>query len=274
MPELPEVETIRRQLQQTIVGEIVESISCDTEKVFKPNFVTVSQAINGKKIIGTGRFAKFLLIELEDGLHLGIHLKMNGRLLYRSKSDKPDSYVHAIIQFQSDHELRFADSRKFGFIQLLSKDDVGLIKMNYGPEPLADLNADLFFSIINKSNRRIKDVLLDQKLIGGIGNIYANDGLWLAQIHPEIRSSLLTREETDRLLRALESVIEESLQVGGSSDHWYRHINGDIGHYQDHFKVYGKTGQYCIYHPSTKIEYMKVSQRGTFICPICQKKKI
>ena len=273
MPELPEVETVRRQLARSVLGLKVESIETDVPKMLKPKPEDFNRDVVGQSIVGLNRRAKFLIIELGNGLSIGVHLKMSGRLFYRAYDDRPDLYVHVLVRFNNGHELRFSESRKFGFFQLLRPEELKSILEKYGPEPLDGLSETIFFNILQGSKRRVKDVLLDQTKIGGVGNIYANDALWLAQVHPESRSDHLSRDESNDLLLHLESVIRESLEIGGASDNWYRHIDGKKGKYQEYFKVYGRTGEACPRHPDTKITYVKVSQRGTFICPKCQTKK-
>lgn len=273
MPELPEVETIRRQLNTKIVGTKILDVQWKTPKMLRPSPAIFTSATVGATITRVGRKAKLLLLQLDNDQTIAVHLKMNGRLFYRNQDSEPDSYVHVVLTLNQGSELRFADSRKFGYMHVLSTLEVINVIDAYGPEPLADLTLERFNSILKKTKRRVKDVLMDQKLIGGVGNIYANDSLWLARIHPESRSDLLSPEEIRELYSQLEIVLNESMALGGSSDHWYRHIDGGIGHYQDYFKVYGKKGKCCIRHPENAIQYSKVSQRGTFICSLCQIKK-
>lgn len=275
MPELPEVEIIRRQLSEEIVGKKIVEVAFDTPKMLKPSPPAFKSAVEGRVVSKIDRRAKLLFFHLDNGRVFTNHLKLSGRLLYRPPGHPPDDYTHVVLHFNDGSELRFADARKFGYMELAEasgrKSEVGEIKSKYGPEPLDDLTKDKFYEILQGTRRRVKDVLMDQKLVSGVGNIYANDALWLAQIHPETPANSIEREAADELLDAIEGVLEESLQTGGSSENWYRQIHGEKGHYQDHTKVYQRAGEACA-RCGAPIEYMKVSQRGTFICPQCQRK--
>jgi len=273
MPELPEVETIRRQLAAEIVGKKIVSVEYDTPKMLRPVGEEFAQAVTGLVISSIDRRAKMLFLDLDNGQSIAIHLKLNGRLLHRERTDPADEYVHIKLVFNDDSELRFADSRKFGFMELKVESEKLKVIEGYGPEPLDDLSREKFFEIVHNSRRRIKDLLMDQKSIAGVGNIYANDALWLGKIHPETAGQKLSHQEIDTLFDTLESVLKEALIDGGASDQWYRQLHGEEGHYQEHFKVYGQTGKECVRHPGEKIQYLKVSQRGTFICPRCQVKR-
>ena len=205
MPELPEVETIRRQLDKELTGFTIVSAKTDWEKSFRPSFRVVSQAIIGKRIESIDRQAKLLIFNLSGGLALLFHLKLTGRLLVRKPSNPPDEFTRSVFTLRmpnlnssgpgSSLELRFADARKFGFVKLITdqKEMVDLLQ-GYGPEPLKDLTLEKFRRIIGGLSRPIKLTLLDQEKISGMGNIYANDALWLAKIKPPRPSNKLTKD--------------------------------------------------------------------------------
>lgn len=271
MPELPEVETIRRQLADEVIGKTIESVWEDWSKMLRPSPDEFTNAVVGATITDVKRRAKLLVFQLDSSRIFTTHLKMTGRLLYRSLLDEPDPYTHVLFNFTDGTQLRFTDARKFGFLELLpSHHTYSTIVNNYGPEILDDLDCSIFAQILTSSNRRIKDLLLDQTKIAGIGNIYANDGLWMAYIHPERSSSSLSDDEITALHTSLEHVIQEGLDTGGASDNWYVQLHGEKGSYQERFKAYGRKGQPCSRHPDVMIEYLKVGQRGTFVCPVCQ----
>ncbi len=276
MPELPEVETIRRQLEKELVGKSITGIWYDTPKMLRPSPQTLAEGITDRKITALKRRAKLLIIELDNGqAHLTAHLKLSGRLLVRKATDSPDQFVHVKLALNDPNhtELRFANARKFGYLEYLprGKDDLQRVLSRYGPKPLDDLTAKEFYRRLQTTRRAIKTILLDQKVFSGIGNIYANDSLWLAKIHPETPASQLTQNQADHLLQAIEAVLKEGLKAGGASDQWYRDAYGKKGRYQDHFKVYGRVGQECL-NKNGKIKRITVGGRGTFFCPSCQKK--
>ncbi len=281
MPELPEVETIRRQLEKEIVGCTIADVWYDREKMLRPSVEEFVKGVRGKKIAGVSRRAKLLIFVVAGlvparGDHKGrnyitCHLRLSGRLFVRQEGNKPDDYAHVILRFEGGRELRFSEMRLFGYMEYLP-DQASLerILSKYGPEPLDDLTADKFYSILQKTKKPIKPVLLDQSKLSGVGNIYANDALFLAKIHPQTPAKSLNRRQSDNLLEAIEQVLKEGLKYGGASDQWYLQVHGERGSYQDHFKVYGRTGQDCIVC-GTKIERVALGGRGTFYCPKCQK---
>lgn len=271
MPELPEVETIRRQLSKKLNGQKIVNVSTDTPKMVRPSVGVFSASVVGKKVVDVRRFAKYIVIGLSGGDYIVFHLKLNGRLFWRSHIDQTDPYTHVFIEFNDGNEMRLADSRKFAYVEYASSSGaLDLITVRLGPEPLNGLTAEHLYSITQSTKRAIKTVLLDQSKVGGVGNIYANDALWVSRIHPATPANKISRAMAEKLLSALGDVIGESLSLGGASEQWFRHINGDIGHYQDAFKVYARKGLPCLRHPSDNIEYGKLGQRGTFWCPKCQ----
>ncbi len=269
MPELPEVETIRRQLEKEIVGKTIVDVWWDRPKMLRPRPEAFVNGVKNRRITGVERKAKLLIFELSDGFFV-CHLRLSGRLLVRRKDDKPDDYVHVVLKFENNKELRFAEARLFGYMQYVeSQEELDKILEKYGPEPLDDLTAGEFFKILQKTSRPIKLVLLDQNRIAGVGNIYANDALFLAKIHPRTPANSLSASQSSSLLKAIEQVFKEGLKYGGASDQWYRQVHGEKGSYQEHFKVYGQAGQVCDVC-GTKIKRIELGGRGTFFCPQCQ----
>lgn len=276
MPELPEVETIRRQLEKEIVGETIVDIWYDRPKLLRPSAEEFVGGVVGKEIVGVRRRAKLLIFQLGseaagqlDSFFV-VHLRLSGRLLVRKQDEKADDYVHVILKFKGEKELRFAEARLFGYMRYVDKKELQRIKKDYGPEPLDDLDVNKFYSILQRTSRPIKLVLLDQSLIAGVGNIYANDALFLAKIHPQVPANSLTVGQSDSLLKAIETVFKEGLKYGGASDQWYRQVHGEKGSYQEHFKVYGREGQECG-RCGEMIKRIELGGRGTFYCPRCQK---
>ncbi|MBU1110350.1 bifunctional DNA-formamidopyrimidine glycosylase/DNA-(apurinic or apyrimidinic site) lyase, partial [Patescibacteria group bacterium] len=264
MPELPEVEIIKRELNQKVVGKVIVGVEYDTPKMLGPSPEVFREGVVGKSIKEIRRRAKLLLFELSPRGFITCHLKLAGRLLFRSKKDQVDDFVHITLLFNDETELRFADARKFGYMHyLVDEASVAKVLSVYGPELSGDLSPGEFYEILQATKRKIKVLLMDQKKIAGIGNIYANDALWLTSVHPARPANSLTKEEATCLLRSLQEVLEEGLEDEGASDQWYRHTDGSKGHYQEHFKVYGRTGERCL-RCGAEIQYSKLAGRGTF----------
>ncbi|HEB13956.1 MAG TPA: bifunctional DNA-formamidopyrimidine glycosylase/DNA-(apurinic or apyrimidinic site) lyase [candidate division WWE3 bacterium] len=273
MPELPEVETIRKQLQKEIVGLSITDIWTDTPKMIRPSPAEVLKRVKGQKITAAERRAKLLIFRLSGEENLVLHLRLSGQLFLHEPDDSRDPFLHVILRLSNDKELHFNDQRKFGYVSLVDSDaELEKLVAGYGPEPLDDLTEEQFAGILSGSNRRIKDLLMDQKKISGVGNIYANEALWLAKVHPEVKASSLSDSQTNDLYKAVLKVLKDGLRLGGAtiSDEKYRNLYGERGNYEQAIRVYQRKGQPCL-RCKTKIEYLKVGQRGTFICPKEQK---
>jgi formamidopyrimidine-DNA glycosylase len=279
MPELPEVETIKRDLARLLVGKKILDIKTDSAKQVQPSLAVAKKAVVGTTIKGLKRRAKLLLFFLSNNKILVVHLKLTGRLLVRKKGAPEDDWQHVVIKLKTqnsklksgDLELRFCDLRKFGWLKLV-EDEKELVKIlaEFGPEPLDSLNLDNFRSILASSSRPVKVVLMDQKKIAGIGNIYANDALFLAKVHPEKKANQLSNEEVERLFGAIEKVLKAGIKYRGASDQYYLDALGHKGSYQDHFLVYGREGRKC-FKCNGEIKKIKLAGRGTYYCPNCQK---
>ncbi len=271
MPELPEVETIKRGLSKLIVGKKILGIETDSPKQIQPSFKKVKKAIIGTKIKKVGRRAKIIQIFLDNDKILNIHLKLTGRLLVRNGKEPPDKWQHITIYLSGNQELRFADLRKFGWIRLLKdKKELEKIFSEFGPEPLSDLSFNRFKKILTSTKRAVKIVLMDQKKISGIGNIYANDALFLAKVDPCQAANKINEKEARRLYRAIEKVLQAGIKYRGASNQYYLDALGRKGLYQDYFLVYNREGKNC-FDCQGKIEKIKLGGRGTFFCPRCQK---
>jgi formamidopyrimidine-DNA glycosylase len=271
MPELPEVETIRRDLSQLIVGKKILNIAADSSKQVQPSLAMVKKAILGARIKAVKRRAKVLQIFLDNNQVLLVHLKLTGRLLFRDKKDPQDDFQHVVISLDSGKELRLADLRKFGWLKLVKdKKELEEILSEFGPEPMTDLDFKTFEKIIASTNRPIKIVLMDQKKISGIGNIYANDALFLAKIRPDKPAKKLANSEIKQLWQAMIKVLKAGIKYRGASDQYYLDALGHKGAYQDHFLVYGRGGKKC-FQCGGKIKKIKINGRGSFYCPKCQR---
>jgi len=281
MPELPEVETIRRQLEREIVGFKIVDVWYDREKLLRPSPREFIDGVVGKTIAGVGRRGKLLIFKIQNPKskiqsYFLVHLRLSGRILVRSPNTPPDDYVHVILKLKAKSqkpkalELRFAEARLFGYMQYVGgQKEFDEILKKYGPEPF-ELDEGQFLEILSTTRKPIKLLLMDQKKIAGIGNIYANDALFLAKIHPQTPANTLSRDQASRLLKAIETVFKEGLKYGGASDQWYRQVHGEKGSYQEHFKVYGQAGKKCE-RCGAVIKRIELGGRGTFYCPGCQK---
>jgi formamidopyrimidine-DNA glycosylase len=269
MPELPEVETIRTQLAKNVVGMTITDISFPDRKskVLRGDLENVI----GQTISDIRRFGKLLIIDLAGDYSLAIHLKMTGRLYLVKLGEELPPHTHLILTLGTK-VLSFSDARRFGYVHVLPKADVLelLFIKRLGKEPLKDLKIKDFQALVQKSSRPIKNLLLDQQKIAGIGNIYACEALWMAKINPITPANTLSNAQVKALFQAVESVLTEGIKRGGASDNTYRNLMGGKGNYQDFFKVYARRGEPCS-RCGTPIERMSLAGRGTFFCPECQK---
>jgi formamidopyrimidine-DNA glycosylase len=279
MPELPEVESIRMYLEQHIVNKTLKSVEILEKKMFHGD----ETKIIGKKISSVLRSGKVLTIKFENNLYASIHLKLSGQILYspdknnslfknpipRADTNKmPGKTTRIILYFDDDSALYFNDMRKFGWLKLGEKPENAK-----GVDILArDFTFDYFDKAISKTARPIKVVLMDQEKIAGIGNIYANDSLYVARIHPARKSDSLTIDEKKVLYRSILDTIKEGLYYKGSSakDELYLMPDGEKGTYQNHFKAYHQHGKPCVRCGSI-MKRIELGGRGTFFCPHCQK---
>jgi formamidopyrimidine-DNA glycosylase len=287
MPELPEVETVRRGLFGLIVGRTVSAVEHDTPKGFPNAPADVGQFLIGAKIANVRRRAKVLLIELSTEYTLVIHLKMTGQLVFRSEEtafgaghpnesligDLPDRSTRVTFTFADGSRLYFNDQRKFGWVRLLPTvevPDIDFMK-KVGPEPLeADFTAEQFAERFKRRARTsIKAALLDQTVVAGVGNIYADESLWGAKIHPQRLVGTITNKEFIRLYTELRSVMNTAIEKGGSTDKNYVNAEGKRGSYLTFARVFRREGKPCPRCGTTIIKF-KAAGRGTHICPHCQ----
>lgn len=270
MPELPEVETVVRNLREPLIGHTVTGMWYDWDRtIHSPDPREFANRIVGQRFRAINRRAKYILCELDDDV-LVVHLKMTGRLYVaeRSANHDADRWVHFRLDLDDDYQLRFSDSRKFGRVYLTS--DIKTITGKLGPEPLTDdFTAAVFQAQISGRSKNVKALLLDQTVIAGVGNIYADEALFRAGIHPLRRSDSLTDEEVIRLHGTVKDALQAGVDYEGASINWYRKPDGSKGSSQDHFFAYGRDGQPCK-RCGTMIEKIRVAQRGTHFCPNCQ----
>lgn len=271
MPELPEVEVIARGLHATLVGRTIASVDhLDLTRLSEPA-ETLLPRVAGCTVKRAYRRAKVLLIEMEDGLTLAFHLKMTGRVVHGSMRD---AGKHDRIFFQLDDGslLSFSDMRKFGYIRSFAPGELAdwEFLQRCGPEPL-ETDAAALAKRISGRKGRIKALLLDQSVVVGVGNIYADEALFRAGIHPETRGYMVSPVKAKKLFIELQSVLRQAIAENGSSIRDYVNANGDAGAFQNSFNVYGRKGEACAVCKST-LEAVKVAGRTSTFCPKCQLK--
>ncbi|HVE46786.1 MAG TPA: bifunctional DNA-formamidopyrimidine glycosylase/DNA-(apurinic or apyrimidinic site) lyase [Acidimicrobiales bacterium] len=287
MPELPEVETIRRDLEKEVVGKRIKQVEVTGLRSIrrhktKKEFIS---RLEGRKIASVQRKGKYLLMPLEDGtLSAGqeaddilvAHLGMSGQLLRaRSAKDEPPKHTHVVITFTQGGLLRFVDPRTFGEIFVaagshLEKQVSELAHLGF--DPLEDIMSwNRFGELLHARKMKLKPLLMDQKFMAGVGNLYADEILWAAGIRPDRGSETMSSQEVRRLYRAMVETLQEAVKHRGSSlaDEQYRDLFGAVGDYQSQHKVYDKEGQPCR-RCRTPIVRVKAQSRSTFMCPQCQ----
>jgi len=269
MPELPEVETIAQDLQALILDKEIVSVSVEWERIiFCPTPDEFRRHLVGKRIVSISRRGKYLVTQLSDGNYLLVHLRMTGQLLTSPPAKKDRKHVHVVFEFVDGTSLYYADLRKFGRFYLVS--DTQALLGGLGPEPLSpSFSADELHKRLSKRKRKIKPLLLDQHFIAGLGNIYVDESLHRAGIHPLRRASELSREESVCLYDSIVAILSAAITSRGTTLRDYRDAKGNLGSHQEHLQVFHKTGEPCprCGHP---IERLVVAQRGTYICPACQ----
>jgi formamidopyrimidine-DNA glycosylase len=275
MPELPEVEIIARTLRPELVGRIILNADLRWARTLAfPSARKFKEQIKGQVVKQIGRRAKYINIQLED-YNLMIHLRMSGDLLVKDSKIKPEKHDRLILTLSSppsqeggrgvkEKLLVFNDTRKFGRVWFTNKPEEILGKL--GPEPLGDeFTAKWFHENLHSRHRQLKPLLLDQTFLAGLGNIYTDEALHMAKLHPLRASDSVNAKQAEGLWSAIREVLQEGIRRNGASIDWvYRG-----GEYQNHFRVYDRTGEACPMC-GTKIKKLLVGQRGTHICPKCQ----
>ena len=282
MPELPEVETVVRDLARLVRGATITGANVFRERnLSTPDAPSFTEAVRGRRILGTRRRAKWIIVELSGGILLLVHLRMTGQLLVLPATAERDPYVRLSLSLDDGREIRFRDVRAFGRVALVAERADGEAASNldphspplladHGVEPLAaEFTADALRSLIARRGTRIKSLLLDQRCIVGIGNIYADEALWRAKIHPLTPANKLRPAQLDALHGAIVGVLSEAVAARGSSINDYTAPDGD-GEMQERLDVYQRTGEPC-HRCGAAIHRSVVGGRGTHVCRTCQR---
>lgn len=290
MPELPEVETIVRDLKKKVLGRKIKDVWTDWEKMIKrpTDFEGFKKEIKGRKILKIKRRGKNILFELSGGKTLLIHQRLTGHLLLGNwvkkgnewkpalpgpLEDPMNRFLHLIFWLDNRKQLALSDLRKFAKVELGNTQEIKESKeiKALGPEPLEkSFTLQKFQRILNKKRGKIKQILMDQRVLTGIGNIYSDEILWQAKIHPLKDVSKLNKEELKRVYRAMRNILPKAIKLGGESISDFRRLSGERGYFDKERKVYRREGEKCN-RCGTIIKRIKIGSRSAHFCPKCQK---
>lgn len=283
MPELPEVETIRRGLEEVIVGKTIDQVEVLDKKPIRNPITSFKKLIVGQVVDSVQRVGKLLLIKFESGLYLAVHLKMTGQLVYQEGEDVlvegghevtgqvGNKYTRVVFYFSDDSMLFFNDFRKFGYLHLIDEEEKVLIEKKYGPDPTrGELSLPVFTEVIQNRKSLIKAILLDQKLIAGLGNIYVDEACFKAGVMPDRRANTLSVAETKKLHSAIVGILKKAVEYRGTTFHNYTDSTGKSGNFSKYLCVYGRDGLKCMRCDGIILK-QKTAGRGTHYCVVCQR---
>lgn len=276
MPELPEVEVLRRDLERDAVGRRIKEVDVKLPRIIRrhKNKKEFIDALVGAKITRFDRRGKYIITQLDTGAVLVMHLGMSGRIERATGRKAVEKHTHVVLRLQSGGELRFIDMRQFGELFVTVADELGGVRelQHIALDPLADsFTWQLFSEVVSGRHMKLKALLMDQKFISGIGNIYSDEILWAAGLRHDRQSDTLTSQEVRRLYRAMQEVLQEGIRHGGVTldDQTYRNLHGKAGEFQRHLKAYGQEGKPCR-RCRTLVVRERWGNRSTFYCPQCQ----
>jgi formamidopyrimidine-DNA glycosylase len=272
MPELPEVETTLRGLLPALEGKVIEHVTVRQPRLRMPISADFEARVAGARVEKLQRRGKYLLWELNTGETILLHLGMSGRLTLQPAITQPRKHDHVVFHLPTGQDVRFHDVRRFGLIVLTKTEQVSqhtLLRF-LGPEPLGSgFTSTYLYEQLQRRRSPIKTVLLDGRVVAGLGNIYVNEALFRAGIHPERAACDITRREAGGLVISICAVLEEALAAGGTTLRDYVQADGNLGYFHEQFRVYGRGGAPCLVC-KTAVEKIVVGQRGTYYCPQCQ----
>ncbi len=283
MPELPEVETVRRGLEPVMTGHIITVAAVNRPDLRWPFPPNMAARLTGQRVLALRRRSKYILADLESGESLLIHLGMSGRMLISGSQlgqfyhdhPAPAKHDHVVLDMDNGARITFNDARRFGAMDLLptATAEAHPLLASIGPEPLGNaFDESYLVAQLKTRNTPIKSALLDQTIVAGLGNIYVCETLYRARIHPATRARDLTRKKTASLVPIIRDVLSEAITAGGSSLRDYRQADGELGYFQHRFQVYGREGEICT-TPGCTAQIMRIVQSGrsSFFCPTCQR---
>ncbi|NVY96889.1 bifunctional DNA-formamidopyrimidine glycosylase/DNA-(apurinic or apyrimidinic site) lyase [Lactobacillus sp. DCY120] len=272
MPELPEVETVRRGLTKSVVGQTITEIEIRYFKIIVGNVQEFRDRLLGATITDIGRRAKYLLFHFDNGWTMVSHLRMEGRYQLRAEKSEFDKHVHVIFSLSNGQYLAYRDVRKFGKMQLVPRGSELNLKSiaALGPEPLTpEYTSEALRAGLSERRKSIKATLLDQHVVSGLGNIYADEVLWQSRINPQEPANNLSATQLTTLYQAINTEIKRAIDAGGTTVHSYVNADGQKGTFQGQLQVYQHTGEACP-RCGNSIAKIKVAGRGTHYCPVCQ----
>ena len=272
MPELPEVETVRRGLENNIIDKKIASVFISDKKLRLPFPKNFSTDLKNKTIISVKRRARYIIIELDKELNILVHLGMTGKIIYQTKTPTPSLHDHCLISFSDKTSIIYNDPRRFGLIDLVKTSEIKNHKMlkNLGPEPLSkEFNAKYLQSKLENKQMNIKTAMMDNEIVVGVGNIYINESLFQSSISPLKAAGNLKLNQLENLIINIKKILKKAIELGGSTLRDYVNLHGDVGGFQFNFAVYGRTGQKCIVCDGI-IKKIKQNGRSSFYCQKCQ----
>jgi formamidopyrimidine-DNA glycosylase len=272
MPELPEVECVVRGLRPRITGKTIRQVTVNLARIIRGDPKVLAENLREQRFLKVRRRGKLIILDLSGGLSLLVHLRMTGQMLYLPSNEPLEKHTHLIFQLADDHhQLRYRDQRRFGWVQIVETARLETHPQiaQLGPEPL-EITPEELRQQIGARRRQIKPLLLDQTALAGVGNIYADEALFRARIHPLQRASDLSAVKLKRLHGHIQDVLREAINCSGSTVEQFRGVNGESGDFQRFLRVYERQGEPCIRcgRPIVKI---RVGSRGTHVCPRCQR---
>ena len=273
MPEIAEVETVRQTLRERIIGRRIDRVNIIYDKIIESNIDEFKKIVPGMSITEIERRGKWLLFILDNKYYLCSHLRMEGKYYIKPHTDEINKHEHIIFELDNGLDLRYHDVRKFGRMYLIEKENIesyeGVHKQ--GIEPIDDkLTKEYLYEKFKNSNLTMKELLLDQTIISGLGNIYADEVLYGAGINPERKGKDIKLEECERIKDSSKKIIEKAIECGGTTIRSYTSSLGVIGHYQDYLMVHKREGEPC-FKCGTIIKRIKIGGRSTYYCSKCQK---
>ncbi|WP_408954981.1 bifunctional DNA-formamidopyrimidine glycosylase/DNA-(apurinic or apyrimidinic site) lyase [Natroniella sp. ANB-PHB2] len=274
MPELPEVQTVVDTLQPLIIKQVIADVKIKNEKLIaKPKSNEFKKILRGSSIKKVSRRGKYIMIEFDNEYYLVTHLRMTGRFVYASQGDSGDKYDYIFLKFKNGDELRLGSKRKFTRTYLVKDLQEAGSLTKLGPEPLtAEFTVTRFEKMISSRRGRIKPLLLNQRFLAGLGNIYVDESLYLAQIHPLRTADTLTEREVEKLYRAIRKVLSEGIEQRGTTKWDYVDASGQAGNYQNYLRVYDREGEECR-RCGSSLKRIKVGGRSSYFCPDCQQQE-
>ena len=277
MPELPEVETTARSLRPRVVGLVVTAVAGVDWPRMLPNTTEedLRSALVGRRVAEVDRRGKYLLIGFDDDQWLAVHRKMSGNLLLQGAAAPLEPHTHLRVELDDGSQLRFVDTRKFGRVYLFrSRDQLDdFLAERLGPDSLVDLDEGILAAKLRGRKARLKPLLLDQAFLAGVGNLYADEALWEARLHPLRSADSLSSAEVKRLARAIKQVLVMGIERRGTSFSTYRDSDGSAGENQEFLNVYGREGQPCP-RCGTPIRRIVIGQRSSYFCPRDQRETV